>query len=117
MVYQGGRSSTFTISMTTRLDNDLTIHGSAGRITVHPMFWNATEATLYTHDGLTGQEETRTVSRELRATGMEYEIEEAVRCIRQGLIESPQMPLRDTLHTMTLMDQMRSAMGLTYTFE
>ena len=62
-------------------------------------------------------DETRTVRREFIATGMEYEIEEAVRCIQDGLTESSRMPLSDTVDTMILMDQLRSAMGLAYDFE
>ena len=118
LVYPGGRSSTFTISMTTQLDNDLTIYGTAGHIAIEPMFWNASKATL-TGSGvsLVGPTKTVKISREFRATGMEYEIEEAQRCIRSAAIESPVMPLRDTLDTMTLMDQLRSSMGLNYDFE
>ncbi|MEH6580789.1 MAG: Gfo/Idh/MocA family oxidoreductase [Halioglobus sp.] len=117
LVYPGARTSVFCISMTTELDNELTIYGDGGRITVHPMFWNATQATLSVNNGLSAKDETRTVRREFFATGMEYEIEEAVRCIQDGLTESSRMPLSDTLDTMMLMDQLRSAMGLAYDFE
>jgi dihydrodiol dehydrogenase / D-xylose 1-dehydrogenase (NADP) len=117
LLYSGGRSSTFTNSMTTRLDNDLTIFGSSGRITIQPMFWNATQATLTIDAGAADSNEQRTVSCGFRATGLEYEIEEAVDCILTGELESPGMSLDDTLDTMKLMDQLRSAMGLTYKFE
>jgi dihydrodiol dehydrogenase / D-xylose 1-dehydrogenase (NADP) len=117
LAYTGGRSSTFTISMTTRLNNDLTILGTTGRISIHPMFWNATQATLISNTGLAAPDQQRTLTRGFRATGLEYEIEEAVDCILQGEIESPRMPLGDTLDTMKLMDQLRRDMGLTYSFE
>ena len=117
LVYSGARTSEFTNSMNTRLENDLTIYGRGGRITVHPTFWNATRATLSVNDGLSAKDETRTIKRNFRATGMEYEIEEAVDCILTGQLESPRMRLDDTLNTMKLMDQLRSAMGLTYSFE
>jgi len=117
LVYPGARTSVFSNSMNTQLDNDLTIYGDDGRITVHPMFWNATRATLSVNDGLSCRDDVQTLDREFRATGMEYEIEEAVRCINNGLKESPVMPLRDTLDTTVLMDQLRSTMGLAYDFE
>jgi predicted dehydrogenase len=117
LTYTGGRSSTFTISMTTRLTNDLTILGTTGRISIQPMFWNATQATVISNAGLASSEQQRTITRDFRATGLEYEIEEAVDCILQGKIESERMPLGDTLDTIKLMDQLRRDIGLTYSFE
>lgn len=115
--YSAGQTSTFTNSMTTRQTNDLTIHGSHGLIRVDPMFWNATRATLSKGEEPALYKQTQAVTREFRATGMEYEIEEAQSCIREGRAESPDMSLSDSLSTMILMDKLRTAMGLRYGFE
>jgi hypothetical protein len=52
-----------------------------------------------------------------RAEGFEFEIEEAVRCWRNGLPESPLMPLDDTLANLEVMDSIRATIGLRYPFE
>ncbi|MBC7878644.1 MAG: Gfo/Idh/MocA family oxidoreductase [Anaerolineales bacterium] len=91
--------------------NDFRIYGSKGRIRIHPHFWGTTKATLFTD----GQE--LTVERPLRAGGFEYQTEEAMRCIRAGLLESPGMSHADTLANMELMDSIRAEIGLKYPFE
>ena len=58
-----------------------------------------------------------TVTRPLRAGGFEFEIEEAMRCVRLGLLESPGMPHADTLANMELMDLIRADIGVKYPFE
>jgi hypothetical protein len=91
--------------------NDFLIYGSKGYIRIHPAFWAATQASLISD----GQE--LTVSRPLRAGGFEYQTEEAMRCIRAGLMESPGMTHADTLANMELMDGIRAEIGLKYPFE
>jgi predicted dehydrogenase len=115
--YSDGRSSTFSNSMMQQLGNDLVIHGSGGHIRIHPMFWSATRATLVPCRKSKGSPGPVSISREFRATGLEYEIEAAAQCIRKGQIECPTMPHDDTLQTMKLMDALRCDMGLTYAFE
>lgn len=115
--YCNGRTSTFSISLKKQLDNDFIIQGDSGYIRIHPMFWSATGATLVVRDKNRGSPRSTTITRELRATGLEYEIEAAARCIRSGLTECPDMPHSNTLETMQLMDSLRLDMGLTYAFE
>lgn len=91
--------------------NDFLIYGSKGHIRIHPNFWGSTKATL------TVNEQELTISRPLRASGFEYQTEEAMRCIHAGLLESPGMSHADTLANMELMDSIRAAIGLKYPFE
>ena len=91
--------------------NDFLIYGSKGYIRIHPNFWGTTKASLVKD----AQE--LTVSRPLRAGGFEYQTEEAMRCIRAGLLESPGMSHADTLANMELMDSIRAQIGLRYPFE
>jgi predicted dehydrogenase len=91
--------------------NDFLIYGSKGYIRIHPNFWASTKASLVTDD------QELTLSRPLRAGGFEYQAEEAMRCIRAGLLESPGMTHADTLANMELMDNIRSEIGLKYPFE
>lgn len=113
--YGDGRSSKFVCSLTRQLANDFTIHGTSGSIRIHEMFWGATQASLLT--GLRSGSRALTICRPFRATGLEYEIEAAQRCIRTGMIECPDIPHNSTLSTMRLMDTLRHDLGLVYDFE
>lgn len=109
--YGHGLMSQFHCTIRTDTANDFHIYGSEGSIRIHPMFWGATTATLRN-----AAEET-TLERPHRASGFEYQIEEAQRCIRAGLLESSTIPHADTLATIKLMDALRGHMGQRYPFE
>ncbi len=46
--------------------------------------------------------------------GYTYEAEEAARCVRAGLLESPMIPMTDTLAIMGQMDEIRRQIGMVY---
>jgi predicted dehydrogenase len=46
--------------------------------------------------------------------GMQYEAAELGRCLRAGLLESPDLPLAETLAIMATMDEVRAQIGLRY---
>lgn len=50
-------------------------------------------------------------------TGFEYEVRAAMEAIRDGKMECPQMPHRETLYMMRLMDGLRKRWGVRYPFE
>jgi predicted dehydrogenase len=109
--YENGVISQFNSNFITDGVNDFMIYGSTGHIRIHGNYWGATEATLVTAD------QTVTVSQPFRGGGFEYQTEEAMRCIRAGLLESPGMSHADTLANMQLMDSIRTQIGLKYPFE
>jgi len=109
--YENGVISQFNSNFITDGVNDFMIYGSTGHIRIHANYWAATQATLVTAD------QTVTVSRPFRGGGFEYQTEEAMRCIRAGLLESPAMSHADTLANMRLMDSIRAEIGLKYPFE
>ncbi len=111
LIYADERLSQFTCSFLVDGANDFIIYGTEGRIHIHANFWCATEATLIKGD------KRETKQEPFRATGFEYEIEEAMRCIRAGLLESPGMTHADTLANMQLMDTIRAQVGYKYSFE
>ena len=92
-------------------DNSLAIVGEGGRISIPQTFISAQEATL------TIGCDAITIREPFRGEGCEYEIEEAMRCLNANEIESPLMPLDDTLATAEIMDEIRSQIGLRYPFE
>lgn len=111
LFYEDGTASQFTCTIKAQTENDFNIYGDEGRIRIHPPFWEATTATLISGD------ETLTVEKPHLGMGFEYEILEVMRCVRKGLIESPEMPHAQSLATMAMMDKIRAAIGLRYPFE
>jgi predicted dehydrogenase len=109
--YPNGVISKFSSSFLSNDVNELFIYGSKGYIRIHANFWAATRATLSVDD------DELTITRPLRAGGFEYQTEEAMRCIRAGLLESPGMTHAETLANMELMDAIRAEIGVRYPFE
>jgi len=107
-----GRISQFVCGWFADGPNEFLILGERGRIVVHGGFWQATRATLHA-----GGEPAQTVEAPFRVNGFEYEIEEAMRCIRASLAESPGLPPAESLAVVELMDAMRARIGVRYPFE
>ena len=116
LVYDDGAVSQFTTTLQVQGANDIYIYGTKGHIHVHPPLWASTRATLV-KPGPAGETSELTVSLPFRASGFEYEIEDAMGCIRQGLLESTGMTHAATLANMELMDKIRAQVGFKYDFE
>jgi predicted dehydrogenase len=110
--FEGGLVSQFVCALDAQADNSLRIIGARGHIELPGMFWQATQAVLHQH-GQTSQ----IVQTPFRINGFEGEIEESMRCIHAGLIESPVMPHAETLATLAWMDQIRKQLSVRYPFE
>ena len=103
--------SQFTCSFLFDAINDFLIYGTKGHIRVQANFWESTRATLVVDDKET------VAALPFRRNGFEYQIEEAISCIRGGRRESQGMPLASTLSNMETMDEIRGQIGLRYSFE
>ena len=89
------------------------ILGTAGRIEVHHD-WHRPESLTYTpQDG----EPQRFDFPERDGNGYQYEAIEVGRCLRAGLLESPVMPLDETITIMETLDALRAQWGLRYPME
>ncbi len=111
MQYPGGAMAQFFTSFEINSKGDMSIYGTNGAIHINHGFHGATMATLAAN----GKE--TSINEGFRSGGFEYQIEEAVDCIRKGLIESPRMSHADSLANMQLMDAIRAQIGLKYPFE
>ena len=110
--FADGLVSQFVCGLDGCATNSLVIHGERGVIEFPARFWEATEARLQR----TGEPEQR-VQAPFQVNGFEYEIAEAQRCIRAGLVESAAMPHAETLATLRWMDEIRHQIGVRYPFE
>ena len=82
------------------------IAGTTGRIEVDPAFFAPTSFTLY-RDG--GEPEWFEGADE---GGLRFEAAEVARCVREGLTESPSMPLDETIAIMRTFDEIRRQTGM-----
>jgi predicted dehydrogenase len=76
-----------------------TIVGTRGRIDVAARFYRPDSMTLYR---AAAEPETMTI--EIPGHGYTYQAEEVARCLRQGLLESPRMPLDESVAIIGALD-------------
>ncbi len=87
-------------SFVTNMEDRLELYGKEGRI-ILPGPHHSSECFLYDNGGNLVEHFVDTETK----NGFVYEIEEAVRCIREGKLESPVIPWKDTLDCARLFDR------------
>ena len=112
LAFPGGVSIQFVCGFDATSANSLHILGAQGAIVLPNNFWEATEATLLRHG-----HPSQTQQAAFRINGFEGEIEEVMRCVRAGLLQSPRMPHAETLALITWMDALRAQLGVCYPFD
>ncbi len=110
--YDTGAMAALTCAVRTSTPGAVSIHGTQGNIRIPTPFYDA-YAVILNVDG----EEPVTIEPDRVENGFKYEIEEAGRCLREGLLESPALPLDETLAIMRTLDAVRDEIGLKYPME
>jgi len=112
LIYENGAMAVLHSGMTTALDCRGVITGTKGYIAVD-------EINCWT--GLTQYDTAHHVVRRIPApeqiSGYEFEVEECLRCIRAGELESPVMTHAESIRLMELMDAFRKDWGIRFPFE
>jgi predicted dehydrogenase len=106
--WTGGAVAAVSSTMTAWSPRTASIATDRGRLDLGEAFHHPTEA-LWVEDG-----QTHVVREEVLGTGLAHEAAEVMRCLRNGDIESPLVPLDDSLAIMRLMDRIRGLIGLRY---
>jgi len=109
MRYAGGKLASFTCSFINKSPLNCILSGSNGYIQVPAPWWKAQRLIL----GLDGKDEQH-IPIPLDGNGYNYEAAEVERCMRAGLLESPVMPLDESLSIMQTMDSIRAQWGMKY---
>jgi predicted dehydrogenase len=112
LTFPKGVSLQFVCGFDTTADNSMHIYGAHGSVVLPDHFSQATQATL-----LRKGHSPHTEHAPFRINGFEGEIEETMRCVRAGLIESPRMPHAESLALLGWMDALRAQVGVRYPFE
>lgn len=106
LAYPNGATAKFKTSFVTPGTPAFVIKGTDGEIRI-PRFYRADHFTIH-RPGLPIE-----VVR-CGAPGFGHQIREVHRCLREGLAESPTMPLDETLETMSTLDTIRAQWGMKY---
>ena len=107
--YPGGRMAVLTHSSYCRSDRKGIFHGDKGYMIVENIN-NPQSISIYdTNDVLL-----KYIPVPEQISGYEYQFIEAVRCIKEGKIESDSIPFEDTFWVMEQMDKLRAEWGMKY---
>jgi predicted dehydrogenase len=107
--YDSGAVALLSCGLTTASPVTASVSGPLGRIELPHGFFHPDTFTLYPVGG-----EPQTFHVPYEGTGMLHEAAEAMRCLREGLLESPLVPWQATLDVMGIMDEVRSQVGVRY---
>ena len=106
--YEGGQSALLYSSVRLDTPNAALVVGGRGRIELPEYFWRGTELRLHGEGGVQGY------SLPYGSTGYQFEALEAMRCLDAGLLESPSMPLDESVAILETADRIREDNGLRY---
>ncbi|MEI6867418.1 MAG: Gfo/Idh/MocA family oxidoreductase [Actinomycetes bacterium] len=110
--YESGAQAVLSTTLRAATPCRAVITGTNGRIEIDRTFYAPTSYRILLRDGGTVEH-----PNEYEGHGLREEAIEFARCVRAGLIESPILPLTETLKIMESMDEIRRQIGLTYPFE
>jgi predicted dehydrogenase len=108
--YESGAHAVVTTSLAAASNNPAVIYGSEARLELDGWFYTPTSFRVVARDGSVLESYTPPAG----GRGMEHEAAEVGRCLREGLTESPLMPLDETLAVMATMDEIRRQINLDY---
>ncbi len=104
-----GAQAALYVSLQARRPPDLEILGSAGRLHVGAPVFRPTQLTLTLADAAPVVSE-----HPVAGSGYALQLTEVMQALQQGRLESPVMPLNETLGILRTMDAVRAALGLKY---
>jgi predicted dehydrogenase len=110
--YEGGQMAVMYMSIRNNTPNEAILLGSKGQIRIHnPM----NRPTTFTLSRPGRADEVNEVP--IDGNGYNYQASEVMRCLQEGQLESPTMPLDESLAIMRTMDEIRTQWGLRYPME
>jgi predicted dehydrogenase len=110
--YASGAQALLTTSLDARTGNGASITGTLGRIDVPDYCSRRAALEVSLLDGSVKRYESA-----LEGSGLRLQAVEVARCLRAGELESPVIPLDETLSIMRTLDRVRAEIGLVYPVE
>ena len=109
LTYGKGRQAVLSASLEAPLPNRLVIAGFDGSIEIDDRWHQPASLKLTESDG-----KSTIYDYHGEGNGLRHQAEEVARCLRAGELESPILPLDETLSVMATMDAIRSQIDLRY---
>lgn len=110
--YTDGKVASLTASQCCAGDRKGIIQGSKGYMVIENIN-NYESFTVYNKD----HKKILHKKAPKQITGYEYEVEACIRALKDGALECPEMPHRETIRIMEFMDALRKEWGVVYPFE
>ncbi len=110
--FADGKFAVIVASMYGYGDTSAMFFGEKGRVVLENIF-NPISLTVYNGHG----ELVEKIDRPEQITGYEYEVRSCMNAIESGELECPEMPHKDTIFMMDLMDGLRAQWGMKYPCE
>jgi predicted dehydrogenase len=107
--YSGGQIATLFSSIVARTGIDAMIAGENAKIVMHSHFFMPTSVSLITNDG-----EVTDLTPDFKGNGYNYEAEEVMHCLENGLGESHIMSHKKSIELIELLDEIRIKCGIRY---
>lgn len=112
--YKNGIANVFC-GLASESDTVAKIYGTKGRIYIDSRWHEAQSYRII--DGVGSGKKQEIKVNPTRGKGFTYEIEECMRCLNEGKLESDQWSPKNSLELITIVDEIRAQCGLTYPFE
>src|SRR6266404_354563 len=107
-----GQLAVLSCSFQANASMEVTLMGTTGRLRIHAPAWKSTAMTLSRND-----QPDEVLQFPFELNGFQFEAIEFMNCLRAGKLESPIMPLQETLTIMRTLDTLRGQWGLKYPME
>jgi len=107
--YDKGEIADLSFALRTDAVDEAYILGTKGYIKIYDLFAVPNKASLFID-----RKEVETIEEPIIGNALNYEAEEVMRCMNEGLKESPFMPLDESVQIMEVMDKIRKPWGLVY---
>jgi predicted dehydrogenase len=112
LTHRGGELAILHAAIRLETAQEAVLTGTQGRIRIHSPWWRPVAMTL-SRDGKSDER----FDFPLDGNGYEYEAREVMACLRSGKLESPLLPLDESLSIMETLDALRAQWGLKYPME
>jgi predicted dehydrogenase len=109
LIYEDGELAALSSAIRLKMPIEVLLAGTEGYLTIHEPFYKANRFTITPVEG-----EPRSYSVPYEGNGYQFQALEVMRCLQAGSLESPTMPLDETLQIMQTMDAIREQWGLKY---
>lgn len=111
--YANGSMALLHSSLESETRQEAFISGTEGNLRIHKQCWKPQKMTIFhSQSGVS-----ESVEMPFEGNGFNYEAESFGNLLLEGELDSPIMPLEESLRIMCLMDEIRSAWGLRYPIE